>query len=220
MSRFIDMYLSSKIVGYPVISSPRFSTDIVIVDSGAEQVNQHWQHPLHRYVVPEAVRDMEILNTVRKHWLITKGPANIWPFRDPLDFASVDIVEHPALPTITAFDQIIGNADNVTNKFQLVKEYSVVGNIATERYTRTIKLPVVDSVKLAVNGIEVLSGWSIERGTGIITFDIPPVSGLITAGYFFDVPVRFENDNSFEGVVKAYTVGQVSDLVLLETRFC
>lgn len=225
MSRFKDVYLDSKVPGYPAMSSPRFSTDIVIVDSGDEQVNQRWNNPLNKFTLPDAIRDMDILNSVRRHWLIMKGPAYIWPFRDPLDFASVDIEEQATIPTITPFDQNIGVSDGVTRSFQITKLYEVVGNSETFQYIRKIQLPVVSSVRISVNGSEVLSGFTVERESGIITFDVPPPvpgsgTNAITCGFLFDVPVRFEADDSFDAMVVAVTMGSVGNLNLLETRLC
>lgn len=60
--RFVDIPLDPCVPGYPCASSPRFRTEIVQVDSGAEQVNRRWQAPLHRFTLPEAVREMPVFN--------------------------------------------------------------------------------------------------------------------------------------------------------------
>lgn len=217
MTRFVDEYMPDCVAGYPVYASPRFSTEIAVVDSGREQVNQRWEHPLNRYMLPEAVRDMTIFNALRAHWLVMRGPAKLWPFRDPFDFASVDLDQPAMQPTITAFDQTIGTGDGLTVDFQITKTYSV----GAESYTREIYLPITSSVLLAVNGIVVTTGFSIERESGIITFDTAPTTGhLITCGYLFDVSVRFESDDSFDAICQAFGVGGFADITLLETRIC
>src|SRR5690554_6598753 len=124
MSRFVDEYPPSGFRGFPCISSPRWSTSIVAVDSGAEQANQRWEHPLHRFTLPEAVRDHATFEAVRDHWLVMRGPAPTWPFRDPLDFASRALPAANVAPTVTSTDQTLGTGDGATRKFQLVKTYT------------------------------------------------------------------------------------------------
>lgn len=217
MTRFVDEYLPSCVAGYPVYASPRFSTDIIVVDSGREQVNQRWEHPLHRYTLPEAVRTMATFNAVRAHWLVMRGPAKLWPFRDPFDFASVDLERPATAPAITAFDQTIGTGDGVTVAFQITKTYTV----GAETYDREIYLPITSSVLVAVDGVAVTTGWSVDRDNGIITFDNPPpATEIVTCGYLFDVSVRFESDDSFDAICQAFGVGGFADMTLIETRIC
>lgn len=220
MARFVDEYLDDCVPGYPTLSSPRFSTSLVSVDSGAEQANQRWEHPLNKYTLPEAVRSMEVFNAVRDHWLVMRGPAHTWPFRDPLDFASIALARPNTAPTITMTDCVLGTGDGVTRAFQITKTYAR----GAQTYTRNIKLPVVSSVLVAVtngSGVPTLvaSGYSVSRPGGVITFDAAPIAGrLISCGYLFDVPVRFEADDSFDGIVRTFGVSGFSDLTFSEVR--
>lgn len=222
MTRFVDVYMPAQVPGYPCNSEPRFSTTIVTVDSGAEQVNRNWQHPLWRYMLPEAVRDWTVVEALKKHWLVMGGPAQTWPFRDPLDFASIDlpIVPMQSTPAISMLDQVIGTGDGAKTAFQLTKTYSRYG--ATD-YARTITLPVVDSVKVSVNGADVSGSnpWTVSRPGGVVTFTTPPSPGqVVRAGFLFDVEVRFEADDSFASMIRAYNAGGFADLVLLGVRSC
>ena len=46
-----------------------------------------------------------------------------------------------------------------------------------------------------VDGAEQLGGWSVDTTTGVVTFATAPAEGVaITAGFAFDVPVRFADD--------------------------
>lgn len=217
MTRFVDEYLPSCVAGYPVYASPRFSTDIIVVDSGREQVNQRWMHPLHRYTIPEAVRTMSVFNAVRAHWLVMRGPAKLWPWRDPFDFASIDIEQPAVAPVISALDQQIGVGDGVTTQFQITRTYTV----GSSSYSRDIYLPIVSSVVVAVNGIIASSGWSVDRESGVITFDSPPpTTEIVTCGFYFDVSVRFEADDSFDAICQAFGIGGYADMTLIETRIC
>lgn len=223
MTRFVDEYMHECVPGYPAFCSPRWSTDLAMADSGDEQVNQRWAHPLHRYTLPEAVRTMEVFNAIRDHWLVMRGPAHTWPFRDPMDFASVALTSPNTEPVTGPFDQALGTGDGITRTFQLSKRYTR----GSQTYDRIIRLPVVDSIRIASDpsGIspvfEMLSGWSVNRTTGMVTFDVAPGNGdVLTWGGLFDVPVRFEADDSFDGIVRTFGIGGFADITLLETRSC
>lgn len=216
MSRFKDVYLDSQVPGYPCVSSPRWSTEIVQVDSGAEKANQRWANPLMRFTLPEAVRDMSIFNAVRDHWLVMRGPLYTWPWRDPLDFASVNLDEPNQVPVITGTDVEIGTGDGFETEFQLIRTYTR----GSETYSRKITLPILNTVIVTVDNLEV-SNYSVSRPGGVITFDSPVPNGdIVRAGFLFDVEVRFEDDLSFDGIVQSFGLGGFADINLLETRNC
>jgi len=223
MTRFVDVPLASHIAGYPAFAAPRWSTEIVITDGGGEQANQRWVHPLHRYTLPEAIRSMETFNALRDHWFVMRGPFHTWPFRDPFDFASVPLTLPNVAPATGMQDQTFGTGDGFTKEFQLQKVYVRGG----QSYTRIITLPVVSSIRIwgdtdsMVPAGEIFTGFTINRTTGIVTFDVAPESGrLLKWGGLFDVPVRFESDDSFDGIVRAFSVGGFADITLFETRIC
>ena len=61
--------------------------------------------------------------------------------------------------------------------------------------SRAIAKPVAASVRIALGVVEQPSGWSVDTTTGVVTFDAAPGAGVaITAGFEFDVPVRFDTD--------------------------
>jgi uncharacterized protein (TIGR02217 family) len=61
--------------------------------------------------------------------------------------------------------------------------------------TRAIAKPVTGTVRIAIGGVDEVSGWSVDTATGVVSFGAAPGSGVaITAGFEFDVPVRFDTD--------------------------
>jgi uncharacterized protein (TIGR02217 family) len=192
------------------------------VDSGIEQVNQRWVHPLHRYSLPDAIREHATFDAIHLHWMAMRGPLYTFPFRDPLDFASVSLTLPNTVPTITRLDQSLGTGDGLTVDFQLTKTYSV----GAQSYTRNIYHPVVDTVLIGYDGEDPEAAspnydWSVDRTTGIVTFEIPPENGaILTAGFLFDVEVRFGSDDAFDGIVKTYQVSGFADLEFMEVRPC
>lgn len=107
-------------------------------------------------------------------FLVMRGQENTFPLRDPADY--------------TAARQQIATGDGATKAFQLVKTHTV----GASSFARQILTPVTASVRVWVNGVEQMSGWSVSRTTGIVTFTIAPADGaVIEASYTFDVRVRF-----------------------------
>lgn len=223
---FLDIYMPEEVPGYPCVSAPRTKTTIQVNAGGGERRNQEWEHPLHTFILPEGIRAGNVINELKSHWLITAGPFHSFPWRDPLDKGSVDHL--PNLPDddltalISETDQTIGTADGFTDTFQLVKTYTRGG----ETYDRTIHLPVVSTVLVAMDGVLIAdSEYSVTRPGGEIVFDTPPTpgigeDGIITAGFLFDVEVRFESDEAFEGIVRTWQAGGFADLTLVEVRPC
>ena len=77
---------------------------------------------------------------------------------------------------------------------------------------RPITRPVDQSVGVAVNGASVTA---ILHPLGIVEIAAPPIGAVVTAGFLFDVPVRFDA----EGLVLSLdTHGAVSatDVPLIE----
>jgi uncharacterized protein (TIGR02217 family) len=220
--RFIDEYAPSEMPGFPCYSGPRFSTNITQVDSGAEQSNRRWQHPLYRFTLPEAVREHNVFEALRDHWLVMGGPAHTWPFRDPLDFASAPLAAANSVPVVGFSDQVIGQGDGASTAFQLTKTYTR----GSQSYARTIHLPVADTVVVSINnadpaGFSPPIGFTVSRPGGLVTFTSPPGAGqVIRAGFLFDVEVRFEDDDAFDGIVRSYGVSGFADVTLMEVRPC
>lgn len=219
---FVDEYLPSTVRGVGFISSPRFKTTIQVTAGGNERRNQEWQHPLHYFVLPEAIaRQWAVVDALKSHFIIMRGPWSSFPLRDPVDFASSPMTKPNLAPTITMTDQYIGTADGFTDAFQLVKTYSAGG----ETYDRTIHLPILDSVIVAIDGVLVpASDYTVSRPGGVVTFDTPPPltagADVITAGFLFDVEVRYESDDALDQIMRATKVAGFSDLTLIEVRPC
>jgi uncharacterized protein (TIGR02217 family) len=221
---FLDQYMPSSVPGYPCVSAPRTRTTVTASAGGGERRNQEWEHPLHKFVLPEAVaRKWEIVQALLLHWRIMRGPWRSWPWRDPLDFASRDLDRPNQVPTVSAADQLIGVGDGVTDSFQLVKTY-VLG---PETYTRPIYLPVLSSLLLAIDGVPVdPADYTVSRPGGVIQFNTAPAAAgggdlqHITAGFLFDVEVRFESDDAMEAILRAHRAAGFADLTLIEVRPC
>lgn len=217
---FLDIYMPDEVPGYPCVSAPRTKTTIQVNAGGGERTNQEWEHPLHKFILPEGVRDWGVVQNLGKMWRITAGPANSFAWRDPLDFSSGDLLApNPDVePVPTIADQLIGSGTGFTDAYQLVKTYSYGGF----EYERLIYLPILTSVVVGIDGVLVdEADYTVSRPGGIITFDTPPDDDtVITAGFLFDVEVRFESDDAFEGILRTWQAGGFADITLIEKRPC
>lgn len=232
MSGFRDIRLPVGVKGYPTSGAPRFSTTITAVASGAEHRNQNWSHALNRYTLAEAVRDQATYEATRNHWLAMRGPFYTFPFLDPLDFASGGLPAPNIAPdVVSGLDVVLGVGDGLTPSFQLVKRYTVEGDLDEETYERRITLPILETVIVLLDGLPPeteapdLPGGpyavTVSRPGGVVTISPAPAAGVVvTAGFLFEVPVRFDTDETFEGVVRNYRVAGFADIVLVETRPC
>ncbi len=78
------------------------------------------------------------------------------------------------------------------------------------------------SVRVAVAGVEVTLGtdFTCDTTTGVVTFlsgHIPSEGQAVTAGFLFDVPVRFDTDY-LEVDLSALAAGAIPKIQLVEIR--
>lgn len=215
---FWDCYLPSKVAGVGFVGAPRFKTTIQVSSGGGERANREWEHPLRRFIAPEATRQWDVVEDLLDHWLLAEGPYWHFPLREPFDFASSGLTRPNVIPTVAMTNQSLGTGNGFTDSFQLVKRYSRGGRT----YDRKIHLPVLSSVLIADNGALVNSAdYTVTRPGGVVTFDIPPLAGhVLTAGFLFDCEVRFESDDQLEQIMRATKVAGFADLTLIEVRPC
>lgn len=186
-------------IGAQASVAPAFSTAIVTTAAGVEQRNADWADARLRFDAGPGVRSEDDIATLIAFFRARRGAARAFRFRDPFDFG--------------AADESLGIGDGTTTSFPLVKRYGEGAEAQVRRITR----PVTDSVRVAVGGVEATGGWSLLDG-GIVSFATAPATGAeVTAGYLFDVPVRFEQD-SLEVNRSTFLAGEAPSVPLVEVR--
>jgi uncharacterized protein (TIGR02217 family) len=166
---------------------PERRVDIVALGSGAEARNTPWAHGRRRYDIGGAVRTLDELHELIAFFEARRGKLHGFRFRDPFDFKSC-----APSAAISPSDQLIGAGDGATTVFALVKTYGA----GEDRYERPIRKPVEASVVLALDGVPLgAEDFEVDPVTGFVTVEIPPGEGvLVSAGFLFDTPVRFDID--------------------------
>ena len=188
---------------------PERRTQIVELASGDEERNASWANSRRRYDVSYGIRRADDLAVVVAFFEARNGRLCGFRFKDWADHRS-------CLPSQTPspMDQQIGIGDGTTTSFQLVKRYASGG----QSWIRVISKPVAGSVQIALNGVAQGSGWSVDHKTGLISFDSAPATDItITAGFEFDVPVRFDSD-ALDVTLDIERLGSITSIPLLEIR--
>ncbi|MET4127998.1 DUF2460 domain-containing protein [Roseovarius sp. MBR-6] len=188
---------------------PERRTQIVELASGDEERNANWANSRRRYDVAYGIRRADDLAEVVAFFEARNGRLHGFRFKDWGDHKSSPPSGTP-LPT----DQVIGAGDGAATAFQLAKRYASGG----QSWTRSITKPVAGTVRIAVDGLEQPTGWSVDTTTGLVTFNAAPGAGVaITAGFEFDVPVRFDTD-ALDVTLDLERLGSITSIPLLEIR--
>ena len=183
---------------------PQRRTDVVTLGSGAEERNARWAHSRRRYDAGYGIKTFDALSQVLAFFEERRGRLYGFRWRDRLDHSSTA----PGA-AVTPIDQILGTGDGTEKAFQLCKTYGAV----YLPYQRPIAKPVPRSVRVAVAETEMQEGthFSVDATTGVITFlpgHIPASGAAVSAGFLFDVPVRFDIDY-LEMDLSAFAAGAI-----------
>ncbi|WP_421852456.1 phage distal tail protein, Rcc01695 family [Oricola sp.] len=181
---------------------PERRVEIVRLASGQEQRNARWSRSKRRYTIATGVKALADLHTLSRFFEERGGPLHGFRFRDPVDHLSA-----PPGQAIGPFDVTIGSGDGSTTAYQLA--------LATGRL---VTKPISATVRVAVGGQELASpaDFTIDALTGVVTLAAPPAMGVaVTAGFEFDVPVRFGNDELPVTQV-SFEAGEIAAIQLVE----
>ena len=192
---------------------PQRRTDVVVLGSGFEERNARWADSRRTFNAGYGVKSLNDLNAVVAFFEERRGRLYGFRWRDRLDWQSC-----PPEDTTSALDQIIGVGDGASDVFQLVKTYGA----AHAPWSREIKKPVQGTVLIALADVAQTAGadFTVDSSNGQITFaagNIPGSGVNITAGYAFDVPVRFDAD-SIEVNLDGFRHGAVPNIPIVEVR--
>jgi uncharacterized protein (TIGR02217 family) len=192
---------------------PQRRTDVVTLGSGAEERNARWAHSRRRYDAGYGIKTFDALSQVLAFFEERRGRLYGFRWRDRLDHSSTA----PGA-AVTPIDQILGTGDGTEKAFQFCKTYGAV----YLPYQRPIAKPVPRSVRVAVAETEMQEGthFSVDATTGVITFlpgHIPASGAAVSAGFLFDVPVRFDIDY-LEMDLSAFAAAAIPKIPVVEIR--
>lgn len=208
MSGFHDVRFPLAIA-FASTGGPERKTEIVTLGSGYEERNAVWASSRRRYNVGYGLKSLDDMHSLTAFFEARRGRLYGFRFRDFADYKSCAPLQNPS-----ATDQTLGTGDGASVSFSLIKFY---GSGSTG-WTRPIAKPVAGSVLVAADGVAQTGGWQVDCTTGIVCFDSAPAAGVaLTAGFEFDVPVRFDTDTLTINLA-SFNSGEVPDIALTEIR--
>ena len=184
---------------------PERRTEIVVLGSGAEERNSRWADSRRRYNAGFGVKSLNDVHEVVKFFEERRGRLHGFRWKDHADFKSCG-----PLSAVSMLDQQIGVGDGVALGFPLVKRYGS----GLRDHVRVIAKPVAGSVVVAVNG----AAAEFSLAGGVVSLAAAAAPGaVVTAGFEFDVPVRFDSD-MLKVNLAGFAAGDIPDIPVVEVR--
>jgi uncharacterized protein (TIGR02217 family) len=193
------------------VGGPERRTEVVTLANGYEERNTPWAHSRRRYDAGAGMRSLDDIEALVAFFEARRGRMHGFRWKDWGDFKS-------CLPSgVVEFgDQVIGIGDGVRTAFQLTKTY----RSGAEDYVRPVAKPVVGTIRVGVQGdpqVELVD-YTVDAATGVVIFGAAPGAGVeVTAGYEFDVPVRFDTD-LIQVSVATFQAGDLPSVPVVEVR--
>ncbi|MDQ0506540.1 DUF2460 domain-containing protein [Xanthobacter agilis] len=192
---------------------PERVTQVVTTATGREERNTRLADSRRRWDAGYGVKTLAALSQVVAFFEERRGRLYGFRWRDRLDHSSAP----PGLVP-SPLDQIIATGDGATAAFALTKTYGAFH----APYVRPIAKPVSGTVRVAVDGTEQGEGtaFSTDTAGGRIVFldtHVPAAGAVVTAGFLFDVPVRFDTD-FLEVNLSAFAAGEIPRVPVIEIR--
>jgi uncharacterized protein (TIGR02217 family) len=193
------------------VGGPERRTEIVTLANGHEERNTPWAHSRRKYDAGLGLRSLDDVETLVAFFEARQGQMHAFRWKDWGDYKS-----SAASAEISFEDQLLALGDGVTRTFQLVKGYAS----GAYSYSRPIRKPVAGMVRVGISHEERQEGlhWTLDATTGLVTFDHAPEAGAeVSAGFEFDVAVRFDTDHIATSVA-SFRAGDLPRVPIIEVR--
>lgn len=193
------------------VGGPERRTEIVTLANGFEERNTPWAQSRRRYDAGLGMRSLDDLEMLIAFFEARQGQMHGFRWKDWTDFRSCPASREPS-----ALDQVIAIGDGATRTFPLSKTY----RSEAQSYSRAIVKPVAGTVRVAIQGTPLVEtvGFEVDVTLGTLTFTDPPDVGVqVTAGFEFDVPVRFDTDRLVLSMA-SFQAGEVPSVPVVEVR--
>ena len=198
-------------LSFGAMGGPERRTEVVTLSNGHEERNTPWAQSRRRYDAGFGLQSLDDVAALIDFFEARQGQLFGFRWKDWSDYKS-------ARPSraVTGDDQLIGMGDEEQSQFQMVKNYAS----GQQSYARSITKLVEGTVQVSVSGDPLVEGvdFEVDLNTGVVTFAHPPdFQAEVTAGFEFDVPVRFENDRLMTSMA-TFQAGEVPDVPVVEVR--
>ncbi len=191
------------------VGGPERRTEIVTLANGFEERNSPWAGSRRRYDAGVGMRSLDDIETLISFFETRHAQLYGFRWKDWTDYKSCAPSADPA-----SGDQKVAIGDGIATEFQLQKTY----RSGEQEYARTITKPIAGTVLAAVAGDAMVETvhFDVDTTKGLLRFAVAPDEGaLITAGFEFDVPVRFDADR-IEMSLASFEAGEIPTVPVIE----
>lgn len=193
------------------VGGPERRTEIVALANGHEERNSPWAQSRRRYDAGLGLRALDDVAELVAFFEARAGQLHGFRWKDWADYK-------PCLPSasVSALDQALGEGDGRQQDFALRKAYRSGGQV----HWRAITHPVRGTLRVALAGRPLAEGvdWDCDYSRGLLQFRDPvPRCAAVTAGFEFDVPVRFDTD-VIQVSVASFQAGDLPAVPVVELR--
>ncbi|RQP05513.1 MAG: TIGR02217 family protein [Paracoccus sp. BP8] len=193
------------------VGGPERRTEIIALTNGHEERRTPWAHSRRRYDAGLGLRSLDDVAALIAFFEARAGQMHGFRWKDWADCKSC-----APSAAVSFLDQEIGMGDGVRREFALRKAYAS----GPARYWRPVAKPVEGTVLAGVGNVELRAGvdFAVNTATGVVSFAAPPEAGaMVTAGFEFDVPVRFDTDRIAVSVA-SFQAGDLPQVPVVEVR--
>lgn len=199
----IDNILFPLPLAFGASGGPSRAVQIYIAASGREQRSSAHFASRRRYDAGLGVKTLDDMHMLISFFEARGGQLRGFLFRDPMDHKSCAPSED-----IAASDQNLAAVNGSTTRYKLTKNYGD----AVAHYARRITHPRLETLAVNIDGQPASFTW--DGSAKEIVLD-GPSPGVVTAGFEFDTPVRFDTP-SLTLALQAFGAGQAALIPLIE----
>lgn len=180
---FHDVAFPAK-VALGALGGPTRRTDIAATASGGEVRRARWSQSRRSWRLVVGGLSQAESAELLAFFEAREGQRYAFPFRDPFDQSSAADGGMPS-----ALDCLLGTGDGTQTEFPFAKAYGTS--------LRWIELVDPASLMVAVGGSALSEAdFTLDVDRRLLTLAAAPQAGTpVTAGFLFDVPVRFASDS-------------------------
>lgn len=189
---------------------PGFSTSVVRTKSGYDKRQINWNVPLQKFRVDSGVKTETFIYDLYNLFMVMRAQGHGFRVKNWFDFNS----SKPTLP-IARTDQVLATATAGQTQVQIIKTYSV--GIGGLDLVKNITKLVVGTVIVDLDGADDTANWTVNHNTGLMTHAALTGGEIVSAGFEFDVPVRFAIDD-WDAVLESIEINTVPEIPLIELR--
>lgn len=168
-------------IAFGAQSDPMWSTTVVVVQSGHEITNQNWEDVRHAFDISFAIRTRSDYMLVREHFHQVRGRAKSFPFKDFIDFE-----------TVQANGFLLDDGVSPSGDYQMYRRYGSGSDAYDRKITRPVTWQIFRTRSAVVTNVTGAS--TVDDETGLVTITGHVGGDTYNWSGTFNVPCRYDTD--------------------------